>query len=106
MGAIQKGGARVGRGFWTSVNWTWPFATLEVDAEAVTLRLPFATHRLARANVLGVDLIGPGWAPPGAYGVVFRHNDTRVPPYVLFWSLDRPALIETLRESGYPLSLS
>ena len=104
MSVEQTGGARIGRGFWWSVNWTWPFVTLAADESALTLRTPPRTYRLARANIQAVELIGPAWAPPGFHGVVFRHNDATVPPYVLFWSFDRPTLTEGLKVAGYPIA--
>ena len=104
MGFVQKGGARVGQGFWWSVNWTWPFATLEVDVQGLTVHIPTADLLIPRANVRRVTLIGPEWAPPGFHGIVVEHDLERVPPYVLFWSFDRPNLIEALRVCGYEVS--
>jgi len=103
MSFMQTGGARLGRNFWWSINWTWPFATIEIDSDALTIRVPGATHRLPRANVRSVALWGPDWAPPGFSGIVVGHDLAELPPYVLFWSFRRPALVEALQAAGYSI---
>ena len=104
MSYSQTGGARVGWSFWASINWTIPFATLEFDAESLTLKIPRRTYRFARDEVSGIRLVGPTGAPPGCHGIVVAHNAPKVPRYLLFWSFDRPALIAALEASGYSLS--
>lgn len=103
MSFVQTGGARLGRSFWWSINWTWPFATLEVDPEVLTLRVPGAVHKLPRANIRTVALWGPDWAPPGFSGIVVGHDLSHLPPYVLFWSFGRRALLGALEAAGYPI---
>ena len=104
MGLVQTGGARVGRSFWWSINWTLPFATLEVDEQALTLRIPRAVYQVPRADVRRIRLIGPSWAPPGFHGVVVEHNIDQMPPYIVFWTLNRPALLQALAASGYQVA--
>ena len=51
MRFMQTGGARVGRGFWISVNWTWPFASIGVDESAIGMRVFKRAHIIPAANV-------------------------------------------------------
>ena len=104
MGYTQTGGARVGRNFWWSINWTTPYATLEFDEQVLRLSIPRRTYRLARDEIARISMVGPKGAPPGFHGILVAHSAAKVPRYVLFWSFDRPALIEALKESGYSLS--
>jgi len=98
---IQRGGARVGRGFRSSLGATWPFATLSVERDAITVTLLGTDYRLPRAQVRRIKLIGPAWMPPGFHGVVVVHDSPKVPSYVLFWSFNRKALLKALRDEGY-----
>jgi len=101
LSLIQRGGARVGRGFWSSHGATWPFATFCVGRDAITVRLSETEYRLPHAQVRRVKLIGPVWMPLGFHGVVVVHDSSKVPRYVLFWSFNRKALLQALRDEGY-----
>jgi hypothetical protein len=102
----QTGGARVGRSFWWSVNWTWPFATIEVDPQQLSLRTPGREYRFDRSSIRDIGVIGPAWAPPGFHGISIEHVLQDAPPYVVFWSFERDALIAALRSEGYPVRTS
>lgn len=103
MGLTQTGGSRVGQGFLWSVNWTWPFVTLEVASDGLSLRTPRRRYRFGRESIVGLRLVGPAWAPPGFHGIAIVHALPDVPPYIVFWSFDRNALVAALRSEGYPV---
>jgi hypothetical protein len=95
---------RLGRRFGWAVSATYPFATLHVDHDAITLRLFGTPYRIARSQVRHVRLIGPDWLPPGFHGIVISHDAPNVPHYFLFWSFNRKALLGALRAEGYNVS--
>lgn len=101
MSLVQRGGVRIGKSFWRGLSATWPFATLDVDRRGITLAVLGTEHHLPRAQVRGVKLVGPAWMPLGLHGVRFVHGAPKVPPYVLFWSLNRRALVRALHDEGY-----
>ena len=104
MGLTQIGGSRVGRSYLWSVNWTRPFATLEVAADGLSLRNPTRCYRFERESIRALRLVGPRWVPRGFHGLAIVHVRPEIPPYVVFWSFDRDALVSALQSEGYPVS--
>lgn len=101
MRFMQTGGGRAGGSFWSSVNWTWPFVSIGVDESAIGMLLDKRAYIIPRENVRRIRLVGADVGPPGFHGIVIEHDAASVPPYVLFWSFDRPSLIAALAGNGY-----
>jgi len=70
----------------------------------ISLRVFHTDYAIPRANVRRVRLVGPAMGPPGFHGIVVEHDYPQVPPYVLFWSFDRRALVSALLAEGYQVS--
>lgn len=103
MGLNQRGGGWVGRSRWWRISGTWPFATIDVEPEAITLSLLGRPHTVSRSNVQSIRLVGLDWAPPGFSGVRIIHDDPSAPPYLLFWSFNRGRLRRALSDAGYAI---
>ena len=94
----QRGGARglTRNGF--VVNFSWPFATLRVESDAVCLKLAGRARRLPRAAIREIRLRD---------GLLSRgvHFHTENPGHEFtFWSFDRPALLTALETRGFAVT--
>lgn len=91
------GGVRVG-----SWNASWPFASIQVFPDRVTLKMPvWGETTLPKIEITSVRKVG--WLPiPIAQGVRFYHRISGVPAKVVFLTPSRNAVFETLLAAGYP----
>ncbi len=100
-GGIAKfrGGLRHGRAHLLAINFTWPFATLEIGPRALTLRAPGVHYVFSREGVAIEDFRGL-FSP----GLRFLHTDPAVPPHVVFWTFQPRAVKASLAAHGYTVA--
>lgn len=96
-----RGGARIG---W--VNYTWPLASLSVDAEGLTVVATLfgiaemGHHRFLPGQVTGIERYGI--IPFLGEGIRIRHNVPDYPEKIIFWC--RPeSVMRGIALSGFPL---
>lgn len=76
-----RGGLRFRRSRLATINFTWPFATLEIGPGALVLRGPGIHYVFSRESV-AVEAVRGLFSP----GLRLRHTDPALPPYVVFWT--------------------
>lgn len=100
-GCIAKfrGGLRHGRAHLLAINFTWPFATLEIGPCELTLRAPGVLYVFSREGVAVEDfrsLFSPG--------LRFLHANPALPPHVVFWTFQPRAVKASLAAHGYEVA--
>ncbi len=100
---VQRGGARIGRSYWVSLNFTIPFAKLSVTSEAVSLSVHFLFFKrqylFQRANISAIRRY-KGYV---SRGVKLEHDKEGCPPFIVFWTTDLKELLANLQSCGYHL---
>jgi hypothetical protein len=89
-----RGGARI--------NWfnaTWPFATLDVGADCIILKVLTTTYAFKKEDVQSLELYGLL-----SSGVKIVHSNPTMPSRVVFWSFSLPDVLESARKAGYPVT--
>lgn len=91
------GGVRVG-----SWNASWPFASIKVFPDRVTLKMPvWGETTLPKTEITSVRKVG--WLPiPIAQGLRFHHRISGMPAKVVFLTGSRNAIYDSLQAAGYP----
>ncbi len=94
-----RGGLRHGRSHLVAINFTWPFATLEIGPRELILCAPGAHYVFSRKGVAIEDfrrLFSPG--------LRFLHANPAVPPHVVFWTFQPRAVKASLTAHGYTVA--
>ncbi|PTX99252.1 hypothetical protein DB345_02430 [Spartobacteria bacterium LR76] len=94
-----RGGLRHGSSHLLAVNFTWPFATLEIGPRELTLRGPGVHYVFSREGVAIEDFRGI-FSP----GLRFLPTDPAVPPQVVFWTFQPRAVKAALAAHGYAVA--
>jgi hypothetical protein len=102
---VQHGGIRYGESFYRGANFTWPFACLRVTGDSLVLKLSFL-HLSSRTFAFPKSEIRALRWKRGLFsiGLHIEHAVSSYPPFILFWTLDRKKLAESLKNFGYELS--
>jgi hypothetical protein len=100
----QTGGIRYGESFWWAANFTMPFATLYITRNSIELRLAFLFWR--RTFVFPRSEIRAIRWKRGLFskGVQIQHGVSGYPPFILFWTTNRPGLTQALVTLGYDVT--
>ena len=96
----QTGGCRVGRSFWFSREWTWPFAGLYIYRDELVLSMSFRRYCFARADVSEIQRYHRGLR----YGLKIEHTVERFPRFILFWPSDPQEFEEALDANAFPVT--
>jgi hypothetical protein len=104
----QRGGARIGYGFFVSWNGTWPFARLDATESGITLRFFWKQYYFDKDSV---SAIREYKIPlPFSRGVQILHTNNDYPPFIvfwtfnpLFWTFNPKKLISQLKQLGFPV---
>ena len=77
------GGLRIGESYWSSLNYSWPLAELELKDETLTISALLArTIVLSRDDILGVS----EYRGVISDGVQILHSSKNHQPFVVFWT--------------------
>jgi len=87
----ERGGVRI-TGADAQLNWTWPFAELQVWADRCEIKLPFRRIVLQRREVRSVTEFA-GWF---SRGVKICFAEREVPCEVVFWTRNPKKIIHLL----------
>jgi hypothetical protein len=98
----QVGGYRVGRNFWLAFNASWPFATLEIQAERLVLAGLWRRYDFPRASIIRLS------EHHGLFssGLRIEHSIAAYPRLVVFWTRELQTLQEKLRANAFPVFTS
>ncbi len=97
----EIGGAKVGRNWWFGFYGTWPFAKLTVTSEGLRLRLLWLVYEFAKSDVLALEVRR---GVLGVHEIRIRHQITKYPRLILFWSYGFGRLRQSLHQMGYALT--
>jgi hypothetical protein len=97
-----RGGLRWGNSFYYATNLSWPFATIEISPERITLTAKFfrlidQSFELEKSDIRAIRKMG-GWF---SVGILFEHRKTEYPPFLLFWMSRKNPLPAELRRMEY-----
>ena len=101
----ERGGLRWGNSFYYATNLSWPFATIEISPERITLTAKFfrsinQSFELEKTHIGAIRKMG-GWF---SVGILFEHRKTEYPPFLLFWMGRKSLLLAELRQMGYAVT--
>ena len=93
----QAGGLRVGGGLFLAFNASWPFASLEVDDEALTLSC------FGKRWIFSKKSIGRLSKHHGFFSVGLRieHSIADYAQFIVFWTFRLAQLEQELEQRGY-----
>jgi hypothetical protein len=92
----QRGGCRIGRNAWLSLNATWPFAELEVHDDALVLTGLLQAYHFPKDAIRRLSVYGSG--------VRIEHTIAAYPRFVVFWTFKLAELRQQLQSHGFLLS--
>ncbi len=89
---IFRGGARIGL-----FNATWPFATLNVSDDALSLKVFSRQYSLKKEEVTRLEYFR-GWF---SVGVKIVHTGAVLDSYAVFWSLAPTKILAEAKRVGF-----
>jgi len=101
MQSVFRGGARVGASRFDAVNYTCPFARLEVSDRQCRIKikcLMFSKDVLLKKDEIGKVELYTGFL---SSGIKFTHGSMQAPPYIVFWSFSSRKIYDLLLSLGY-----
>jgi hypothetical protein len=93
----EKGGARIGRSYWLSMNATWPLATISISEEAIELSALCQKRHFDKIEISGLQTY-TGFI---SSGIQIIHTIPRYSKFVVFWSMNLKEFVTQLRAHGY-----
>jgi len=99
----EVGGIRFGAHRWFDLYLSWPFATLDLFDDSMTIHASvvfrswhFELHRSdirCIRKILGMT----------GFGIDIEHTNPEIPALLIFWSFKSSSLLRRLRDLGYPV---
>ena len=101
----EIGGARWGQTYLASWNATWPFATLQVSAQRIQIKirlfwLEVETFIFNRQE----NVLMEKYESIFTTGLLVKHSKKQHPPFIVFWTFDYPKLKNSLEQFGYQVT--
>ena len=93
----QQGGGRIGRSYWWASNATWPFASLTVTRQTLTLQTPMKQYTFEKDAIAQLKR----YQGVLSIGLQISHTKKDYPPFIVFWSFDFGTLKSELHRLGY-----
>jgi hypothetical protein len=88
------GGIRIGQSYWDSMNYTWPFAKLDVEQDGIQITLLFCKKIfISKDDILAVEK----YSAFISSGVKITHKNTAIAPCLIFWTSSLDQLINQLK---------
>ena len=101
---FETGGIRYGNSYWSSSNFSWPFASLKASPEEISICVSFSslwtrTFTFNRSQIKSIRKKRGLWS----VGIEIDHSATEIPPFILFWTFHYKTLKKHLESLGYDL---
>jgi hypothetical protein len=93
---FERGGARVGKNYLISINYSFPLAKISVSNSQIELRMPFKRLLIPKSEISLKKYTGFF-----SKGIEIDHKSASLPEFLVFWSLKINRLIEALKKNGY-----
>jgi hypothetical protein len=93
-----RGGLRIGRGKYLSMNYTYPFAKMTFGEEFLTLEinLLFIRYSIPYAQISSVHKENGIFSK----GVRIEHSCTEIPPFIIFWCWKNDEVLSSFQTMG------
>jgi len=91
----HTGGGKFGK-----VQNSWPFVTLTIDNDGISMRTIFQEVRMKRESIQTIILQRNFLN----YRFVFKHNNPTIKKEIEFWTFFPDAVANALRAQGYSIS--
>jgi len=101
----ETGGIRYGRSFWMATKFTWPFATLTVTQDQISIHVTLG-RLWSRTFTFDPTQIKSIRKKRVLYsvGIEIDHSITEYPIYILFWTFRYKTLKKELEKIGYEVT--
>jgi hypothetical protein len=93
----QTGGGRVGYSPWLALNATWPFASLTVTSQTITLKVPMKRYTFEKDTIHQLKR----YQSILSTGLQIIHTRKDYPPFIAFWTFNFEVLKTELQKLGY-----
>lgn len=93
----QKGGAKIGKGFWLSFDFTFPFAKLYVYPEQIIITILNKDYIFSKEEVEKLS----AYSLIVQNGIKIQYSNSKYPKFIVFWSFNLDELKENLGKLGY-----
>jgi len=93
----QRGGGRIGHSFWRASNATWPFASLTVTPQTLTLKVLMKQYTFERETIRQLKR----YRGILSTGLQIVHIRKDYPPFIVFWTFSFEVLKSELQRLGY-----
>ncbi len=90
----HRGGGRFG-----TVRNSWPFVTLEIRVDSISMRTIFQEVRMKREAIQTIILQRYFLN----HRCIFKHNDPTIEKDIEFWTFSPKSVAQSLRSHGYPV---
>jgi hypothetical protein len=94
----HRGGGQFGK--WSQSS--WPFVTLTIDNDSITMSTIIQEARMRREHIQ--EIIQRRYFIN--YKFIFKHSEPAVNKDIEFWSFSPKPVVNSLRLYGYPVSIS
>jgi len=94
---IFTGGARVGESYWSSINYSWPLASLTIRQGEISLTMPLKSVALSRDQVIRIN----DYRGIISDGIQIQHSSKDTPSFLVFWT-SQNKVADELKAAGYP----
>ena len=91
----------IGRSYWESVRYSWPFAKLVFLDDALVISMRFLWKREYVLDYGSIAAASPKRGFPCG-GVAITHRVPEIPPYIVFWTVNAASVLEELQRHGIP----
>ena len=89
---IQFGGVR-----FDTINATWPFAKIIVNAQMIEIKVFWKRYTLHRNDIIGLRK----YQGLLSNGIIIEHSKTDLSNHIVFWSIDFEKLKQGLENLGF-----
>ena len=93
----QRGGGRIGYSYWRASNATWPFASLTVTPQTLTLKVLMKQYTFERETIRQLKR----YRGILSTGLQIVHIRKDYPPFIVFWAFGFGVLKSELQRLGY-----
>jgi hypothetical protein len=93
----QRGGGRIGHSFWRASNATWPFASLKVTPQTLTLKVLMKQYTFEKENIHQLKRYQGIFST----GLQIVHIRKGYPPFIVFWTFNFEVLKSELQRLGF-----
>jgi hypothetical protein len=97
----SKGGIRYGKNYLLSLNYSYPFARLQLSEDTLEIKYPFFNKIIIDKGSINRILLMHGFL--FSPGIRIIHTSTDIDPYLIFWTFNRNEVINKLKKLKYPI---